>query len=583
MQGIQALGNVVIRDAGMNIVSLFDQAVQKHTNKTAIIDVYRRKDRQVTYRQLDQCANTFAWRLQCAGLRPGAKVLVLQPVSMELYALLLALFRLEMTAVFIDPGSDRRRLKETCCTLAVDAIAGSAKNIFLAGLDPYLRTIASRVVLPSYAPELHESVFAKKNCQELLSSLSSSSCGVGKTRSENQFVSSGAKAGSKSVIALLTLSSGSTGVPKIIVRSHDLLFKQYQAIASCLNLQHDQVYLTALPVFVLANLAAGSTVILPALKSTGLTSMNCKRIVAQITSFRPSYLLASPYFVEELANFCVGKKIELSCLRSIYTGGAPVFFDNLQRLKLLNQQADIHIVYGSSEAEPIAHLSVNSISTADMQRMRFGKGLLVGKPVKDIAVKVLVSDGNSAGWPGDTASLAASMATWQCGQIAVSGDHVVKDVFGSSLPVEDKVVMEGKVWHLTGDSGFFDEKGQLWLLGRSAQISPLAPHLSPFSIESLARDCWGVKNAALMQISEYEQPVLIIQPSRDQKPDLGQIFEMTGLEKILLVRKIPLDKRHNGKIDYRALKQLIGQMKAAEDVPVLTAPHIFAKFKTDRS
>lgn len=538
----------------MNIVSLFDQSVQKYGSKTAIIDIVRGRDRQWTYGQIDQCVREFAGRLHAAGLKQGSRVLVFYPISVEFYALLLALFRLEMTAVFIDPGTDRRRLKEACLNLSIDAVAGPPKSIVFAMWNPALRAIARKIVLPQYGQP-----FPARETNQDLSALPFDCSHKPVTgRYFDEQTGSQFAVPSESVAALLTLSSGSTAFPKTIVRSHDLLFKQYQAISRCLDLQANQTYLTALPIFVLANLAAGTTVILPPLGSAGLQSMNSRRIVEQIATYRPSHLLASPYFVEELARFCWQEKIELSSLRSIFTGGAPVFFHNLQRIKLLSKHADIHIVYGSSEAEPIAHMPVNSMSVSDLQRMRSGHGLPVGRPVKEIAVRIVRPQNTVTGQSKEGCRKEREdVEVGLCGRIAVSGEHVVQDVAGDSYPGEDRIVLDGKVWHLTGDSGFFDEKGQLWLLGRSTQICPHASNLNPFSIESLARECSGVKKAALIRLDEYSLPVLAIEPEVGSKPDVEQLFEMIGSENILVIGKIPLDKRHNGKVDYAALKRVI--------------------------
>ena len=47
------------------------------------------------------------------------------------------------------------------------------------------------------------------------------------------------------------------------------------------------------------------------------------------------------------------------------------------------------VVYGSTEAEPIAHLDWDEADPADLEAMYAGKGLLVGRPVHRIELRIL--------------------------------------------------------------------------------------------------------------------------------------------------------------------------------------------------
>ena len=72
----------------------------------AIVDATRRRERIVNFRRFAEDASRLAGRLAARGLRPGDRVLVLVPMSLELYLALAALFRLGPGAAV--RGSDRR-------------------------------------------------------------------------------------------------------------------------------------------------------------------------------------------------------------------------------------------------------------------------------------------------------------------------------------------------------------------------------------------------------------------------------------------------------------------------------------------
>src|SRR4030095_1800714 len=74
---------------------------------------------------------------------------------------------------------------------------------------------------------------------------------------------------------------------------------------------------------------------------------------------------------------------------TVFTGGGPVFPDIVERLSRRVPRADIVSVYGSTEAEPIAHQSMRETPAADWSAMRSGAGLLAGPVISEARVQLL--------------------------------------------------------------------------------------------------------------------------------------------------------------------------------------------------
>ncbi len=134
--------------------------------------------------------------------------------------------------------------------------------------------------------------------------------------------------------------------------------------------------------------------------------------------------------------------------------------------------AEIHAVYGSTEAEPIAHVEYSSISQDDWTAMASGGGLLAGCPIDDISLKLVDSE------------------------ILVSGPHVNQGYLDSGDNTSTKVFEQDRIWHRTGDSGTLDQQNRLWLLGRHQATTN---GLHPFVLETAALSWPGVERAALCQ------------------------------------------------------------------------------------
>ena len=101
--------------------------------------------------------------------------------------------------------------------------------------------------------------------------------------------------------AILTFTSGSTGDPKAVVRSHGFLIAQHHALANSLAFESGDTDLTALPIVLLANLASGITSIIPDADLRAPGAIRPEPVLDQIRRLRPSRTIASPALLERLA------------------------------------------------------------------------------------------------------------------------------------------------------------------------------------------------------------------------------------------------------------------------------------------
>src|SRR5262249_11749714 len=147
--------------------------------------------------------------------------------------------------------------------------------------------------------------------------------------------------------------------------------------------------------------------------------------------------------------------LRLPSFRKLFTGGAPVFPRLLDQMQELAPAAAVEAVYGSTEAEPIAHVGRHAISAEGRKAMPGGRGLLAGPPVPEIRVAVLRDQWGRPVGPYTAAAFAA-----QCqpdgspGEIVVSGDHVLSGYLHGRGDEETKFRVDGVLWHRTGDAGY---------------------------------------------------------------------------------------------------------------------------------
>jgi acyl-CoA synthetase (AMP-forming)/AMP-acid ligase II len=473
--------------SGPALVQAFLDHAEARPDQAALIDG---RGRSVSYGELARMSAARASAFARSGVEPGAVVLVARGVSAELYAGLLALFRLGAVALFPEPAAGLEGL-----ALAVETARPTA---MIAG--PLGRAV--RELIPGL---------------RRLPLLSEPDRGPG---------DGPLAAMSPEAPALMTFTSGSTGRPKGIVRAIGLLEQQHRLLERIRGTTPDDVDLISLPVFVLSNLAAGATSVLPAGDLRRPARLDSGRLARQIADHGVRRVIAPPAVCARLVAAPAG----LCGLDAVFTGGGPVFPNLLKALRAAAPRAALHAVYGSTEAEPIAHLSFDEIGEREWRAMAEGAGLLAGRPVPE--AKIALRDG----------------------EIEVCGPHVVRGYLDPAHDAQTKRMRDGLLWHRTGDAGRIDGLDRLWLLGRREAASE---GLFPFAIETAALSWPGVRQAALL--AQGPRAELFAAGDRLDAAELTRRARSFGDIRCQVVRSIPTDRRHNSKVDYTALRRLSGQ------------------------
>ncbi len=514
----------------MNLVNLLDNQARQRGEEIALIERHRGVRRAICFRELAEDTARGADLFLDAGLRPGNVILFVHPISIELYTGLLAALRGGMRAMFVDPSAGTKHIARCCRTLPPQAFFGSPKAHLLRILSPAVRRIyrhfhTGPLPLPGSRPW--------KLTEDLATDLPTEV--------------------SSATPALVTFTSGSTGHPKASVRSHGFLLAQHEVLREALAQVPGEIELVTLPVFVLSSLASGITCVLADTDLAKPGEADVPAVAAQIRDEHISRVAASPAFLECL----VRGKADLSPLKKIYTGGAPVFPRLLQELARLAPGAHVDAVYGSTEAEPIAHCPHAEMSPDDLKAMKNGAGLLAGRPSAAIRLRVIRDQwGQEIGALDEAAFSAVECAPGTPGEIVVSGDHVLKGYLDGQGDRETKFKVDGEIWHRTGDAGLLAPDGRLWLLGRcAATIRDARGTVFPFAVEcalsfepEVGRCAVVARKGERLLVRERAAPSAAVDPAR---------FD---LDRVVEIDRIPLDRRHNAKIDYPALTALLDRL-----------------------
>ncbi|MEM6391276.1 MAG: AMP-binding protein [Planctomycetota bacterium] len=526
----------------MNVADRLVKWAAAQPDAVAIIEAAKQGERVVTFGELDRRAAALSARLNNKGLKRGDRVLVMIGVSIDLYVALSALLRGGYVTEFLDPSAGRAHVRRCCEVAPPAALLGPWKAQLLRLWFGGLRRVRSVMYPPVFGRGVAEGGGDVVSCEA-------------------------------ETPALLTFTSGSTASPKAAVRTHGLLSAQQSALEKAIDLRPSQVDLATLPVFVLANLAAGVTTVLADADLRRPGQVEPGPVLDQIKRHGVTRSAGSPAFYARLADHCEQTGQTLEPLEQVYTGGAPVFPDLLARLDRLMPGGRPVVVYGSTEAEPIAHYGFDEMDADDLAEMQAGRGLLVGAPVPEVELAVVDTDRLAGPSVSEAALASARCGVGEPGEVLVTGEHVLKGYVDPADDAETKVRVGDRVWHKTGDMATRDSEGRLWLLGRaSAVMRDGRGTVYPFAIECGARQVEGVKLAAVAALNGRR--LLTVELTGDAgeasvERELGERFAGV-IDRVVVLAELPVDGRHNAKVRMPELLRRLEALGLAGDTTETT-------------
>ena len=249
-------------------------------------------------------------------------------------------------------------------------------------------------------------------------------------------------------VALLFLTSGTTSRPKIVPLTHANICASAYSSCAVLELRESDRCLNILPLFhghgfignVLTSLAAGASVVCT-------PGCDANSFFDWLRTFKPTWYSAVPTMHQAIlaqAQRHSEPAVDQQ-LRFVRSGSAPLpprIFAELEQ----TFETSVIEVYGMAEAAS----SLVTCNPLPPHRRKIGS---VGLPVSlDVAI---MDEGG------------ALLSRGQTGQVVIRGASVISGYYGD--PTASEAAFVGG-WFKTGDQGFFDEDGYLFLVGRSKEI-----------------------------------------------------------------------------------------------------------------
>ncbi|KAK5168821.1 uncharacterized protein LTR77_006130 [Saxophila tyrrhenica] len=350
------------------------------------------------------------------------------------------------------------------------------------------------------------------------------------------------------VCGFLSFSSGTTGLPKAVMISHQ------NVIAQCLQVQQITPsdltrILAVLPSFHITGLV--HALHLPVLLNATvvmLPAFTMKAMLDTVVEYQLKELLLVPPILIRMVRDPIVDNYDLSFLRRFSSGAAPLSEEIIQLLKKKFPQTGFKQGYGMTE-------SCSCITAHPPSHYDYKYAHSVGTIVSSTTVKIVKEDGTEGG-------------IGEPGEIFAKGPQIVMGYLNNEQATKDTFDADGFLH--TGDQGSIDEEGVITILDRIKEmIKVKGIGVAPAELEDLLLGHEKVEDVAVLGIQDEwagEVPKAYIVPQSGYEGN-----QALGRELIAYVRE--------KKVRYKAVKEI----EFATEIPKSASGKILRRVLRDQS
>ena len=293
---------------------------------------------------------------------------------------------------------------------------------------------------------------------------------------------------------------GTTGRAKGVMLTHTNQFTNALGGIAWYRMVEQETHLLAGPMF---HTAAGSRVYTATMTGTHtviLPRFDVVEVMQLVERYHINTMQLVPTTLQMMFDHPSFSDFDLSSLRLITYGAAPMPVALLERVLTVLPGISFAQSYGMTEASPV--VTVLDAEDHSLEPERLARLESVGRPVFHNHVRIVDAERHP-------------LASGEVGEIAVKGSNVMKGYWRAS-ELTNAVLQDG--WYYTGDSGYLDKDGYLFLAGRikdmivsgGENVYPVEienilsrhPEISECAVLGVPHEKWGESVHAVVRLME---------------------------------------------------------------------------------
>jgi long-chain acyl-CoA synthetase len=469
-----------------NLADLLSRASAARPDTVALVGAGAGRDggeATLTWSELDDLATRLASGLERLGLVAGNRVAIATANRLEFVALYFAVLRARLVAVPVNPRSATGELLRVVSDsgarlLVVDGSTAEAGRSVAAGVK---EALAASPAPGRAAPRLLVLDVAAHEGETAYDDLAASEPGVLAESSDAE------------TLAVLLYTSGASGRPRAAMLTHRALLANVDQVARIepAMVGPDDVVYGVLPLFHVYGLnAVLGAVVRQAARLVVVDGFDAESSLEQVERHGVTIVPIAPavlaYWrtVPDLAERLAG-------VRMLLSGSAPLAPELVEEF-VGRTGIDVHQGYGLTEAAPVV------TSTIGSGQVKRGS---VGVAIPGVSLRLVDETGRPP--EGEDS-----------GEIHVSGDNLFSGYWpdGAEAPVQG--------WLATGDVGFLDADGDLFLVDRLKELVIVSGfNVYPSEVEDVIEQVEGVREVAVIGVPDEQTGEAVVAYVRATDPD----------------------------------------------------------------
>lgn len=359
-------------------------------------------------------------------------------------------------------------------------------------------------------------------------------------------------------LAMLLFTAGTTGFPKGVMLTHNSFTSYILANVEPADPEAEEKNLLTVPLYhvagvqaVLASVYGGRTLVVQ-------RQFEPKEWMELVQRERVTRAMMVPTMLKMLMDHPEFKNYDLSSLKVITYGAAPMPVSVLRRA--LQEFPGTRFINAFGQTETAATITmlppedheIDTSAPPEEVEKKLRRLSSIGKPLPDVEVRIVDEEGND-------------VPVGQVGEIVARGPRLMKGYWKREEATR-QTIRGG--WLYTGDLGYMDEDGYIYLAGRAKDfIKRGGEMISPEEVEQVLMSHPAVDDAAVIGVPDEEwgervRAVVVLKPGASVTEEeliefcRQRLASFKKPESVVFVEELP--RNPMGKVLKRVLREKYG-------------------------
>jgi len=320
-------------------------------------------------------------------------------------------------------------------------------------------------------------------------------------------------------ITILMYTAGTTGRPKGVPLRHSAFVSYVLDNVEPASPDIEERNLLTVPLYHVAGIQAMLAAIYGGRTLVMMRQFEIKEWLDAVQSEKATRAMLVPTMLKRVIEDSDFDHYNLSSLKVVTYGAAPMPFDVIKKaikrmpwVKFINAFGQTETASTITALGPEDHVIEGTEEEKEKKLKRLSSS--IGRPLGDVEVKIVDEEGNA-------------LPPLQVGEILARGPRIMTGYWHDEQ--KTKQVMTSDGWLRTGDMGWRDEDGYIYLSGRADDmIIRGGENISPEEVEDVLHSHPKIEEAAVIGVSDPEwgqEPRAVVVLKKDEEATAEEIIE----------------------------------------------------------